>query len=225
MCLAFLDANTPPFLRFWQLRSKMATSPTAKEVSIDLAGFKSNVDQQFNGVDKRLEFIARLIFAMFTIFPIVIGGGFLLRSEISDVKIELGRIGVQISGIRDDLSRIEKRADKTVAVSDPQVLALQTQMNSVLRRIEDRLNNSPVPAITLAEEEKQLIRGILGVKPSKEPAKYSVGDVVSGAKDLPDDLVRKIPKLQGLKFVFDPNNGSALLVASDNRIVAIVEPA
>jgi hypothetical protein len=63
------------------------------------------------------------------------------------------------------------------------------------------------------------------VKPSKEAAKYSVGDVVSGAIDLPDALVSKLPKLQGLRYLKDPNNGSALLVARDNRIVAIIEPA
>jgi hypothetical protein len=214
----------------------MATSPTAREVSVDLAGFKSSVDQQFtslnaalhratDAVDKRLDFVIRLVFAMFAIFPIVIGGGFLLRSEIGDVKIELGKIGVQVSGLREDLSRIEKRPDRALTVSDPQILALQTQMNSILRRIEERLNNSSVPPIALAEEEKQVIRAFLGVKPSKEAAKYSVGDVVSGAKDLPDALVSKLPKLQGLRFLFDPFNGSALLVAADNRIVAIVEPA
>jgi hypothetical protein len=216
----------------------MANTPTAKEVSIDLAGFKSSVDQQFTSlkgalaqaeiaIDKRLDFVAKLVFAMFAIFPISIAGGFFLRNEISDVKIELGKIGVQISGLREDLSRIEKRGDKPpVSVSDPQIIALQTQMNFVLHRIEDRLNNSSVPpAIALTEDEKQLIRNYLGVKPSKEAAKYSVGDVVSGAIDLPDALVSKLPKLQGLRYLKDPNNGSALLVARDNRIVAIIEPA
>jgi hypothetical protein len=215
----------------------MAKTPTAKEVSVDLAGFRSSVDQQFislkaalaqaaDAIEKRLDFFAKLVLAMFAIFPICIAGGFFLRNEIGDVKIELGKIGVQISGLREDLSRIEKRLDRPTQTSDAQ-LAIQTQMNSVLRRIEDRLNVSPPVPLALTDDEKSLIRAFfkLDKGPSREPSKYAIGDTITGAKEIPDELVNKLNKLQGLRVAFDPSDGSALLVAADNRIVAIVEPA
>ena len=152
-------------LTFWQVRLKMTSSPTAKEVSVDLSGFKSSVDQQFKSlkdeVDKRLDLILKLIFAMFGIFPIIAGGGFLLRNDLGEVKVELGKIGVQISALHEDLSRIEKRIDKPVQISDAQILALQTQLNSVLRRIEDKLNVSASGPLALTDDDKNLIRSIL----------------------------------------------------------------
>jgi hypothetical protein len=206
----------------------MATSPTAKEVSVDLAGFKSSVDQQFKAVDKQLDLAVKLIFAMFAIFPIIIGGGFLLRSDLGEVKVELGKIGVQVSALREDVNRIAKRAENAAQISDPQVLALQTQMNSALRRIEDKLNVSPSTPLALTDDEKSLIRLYFNLNkggPSKEPAKYAVGDLFTGAKELPTDLISKLSRLKGLRVGFDPSDGSALLVAADDRIVAIVEQA
>ena len=72
----------------------MATSPTAKEVSVDLAGFKASVDQQFKAVDQRLDLIVKLIFAMFALFPMIVGGGFLLRNDLSEVKTEVDKMSV-----------------------------------------------------------------------------------------------------------------------------------
>jgi hypothetical protein len=178
-------------------------------------------------VDKQLDLVLKLIFAMFAIFPIIIGGGFLLRSDLGEVKVELGKIGVQVSALREDMNRIAKRAENPAQISDPQVLALQTQMNSALRRIEDKLNFSPSTPLALSDDEKSLIRLFFNLNkgPSKEPARYSVGDVFAGAKELPADLVYKLSRLKGLRVGFDPSNGSALLVAADDRIVAIVEQA
>lgn len=205
----------------------MATSPTAKEVSVDLAGFKSSVDQQFKAVDKQLDLAVKLIFAMFAIFPIIIGGGFLLRSDLGEVKVELGKIVVQVSALREDMNRNANRADKSAQISDPQALALQSQMNSALRRIEDKLNVSPPTPLALSDEEKSLIRLFFNLNkgPSREPAKYSIGDVFTGAMELPTDLVRKLNKLKELRVGLDPSNGSVLLVGADDRIVAIVEKA
>ena len=53
----------------------------------------------------------------------------------------------------------------------------------------------------------------------------AVGDKYAGARDLPDDLVSKIPKLKGLKIALDPNNGAALLISSNDVIVAVVNAA
>jgi hypothetical protein len=164
---------------------------------------------------------------MFAIFPIIISGGFLLRSDLGEVKVELAKIGVQVTALREDISRIAKRADNPAQISDPQVLALQTQMNSALRRIEDKLNVSPSGPLALTDDEKYLIRLFFNLNkgPSKEAAKYAVGDMFTGAKELPADLVNKLSRLKGLKVGFDPSNGSVLLVAADDRIVAIVEQA
>jgi hypothetical protein len=38
----------------------MADRPTAKEVSIELAGFKHSVDKQFAGVDKQISLALRV---------------------------------------------------------------------------------------------------------------------------------------------------------------------
>ena len=38
----------------------MPDRTTAKEVSVDLAGFKSSVDKQFAGVDKQINLVSQL---------------------------------------------------------------------------------------------------------------------------------------------------------------------
>jgi hypothetical protein len=224
----------------------MATSPTAKEVSVDLAGFKSSVDQQFKHVDTKIDaaqraidgqlsLILRAIAALFTLIPMIIGGGFLLRSDLNEVKVELGRTGEKITALGDRISVLGDDVGRirTAQKPDPEAVADRAQITFALRRIENKLNgNAP---ITLTEDEKNLVRSFLKIAgPPKGKGQYKVGDLINPSIDLgvfrravlvPDDLANKAPVLSGLRLSVDPVNGSALVIAADNHIVAIVDSA
>jgi hypothetical protein len=62
----------------------MAERPTAKHVSIDLDGFKASVDKQF-------ALLTRLMFGLFALIGAVVGGGFLLRGDLADIKVQVGK--------------------------------------------------------------------------------------------------------------------------------------
>jgi len=70
-------------------KTPMAERTTAKEVSIDLAGFKTSVDKQFV-----LSF--KLIFGLYTLLGAIIGGGFLLRGDLADSKAQIAKSGAEL---------------------------------------------------------------------------------------------------------------------------------
>ncbi len=224
--------------------AKTPTGPTPSEVAIDLAGFKASVDQQFKSlttsvdqqfkslttlVTEKIESLSKLVWWMVGIIVLIIGSGGLLYRESGEVKGELGKVGVQITALREDISRIEKRFATPVPANDATTQQSLAQMNLTLRRIEEKLSGPPSPIeLSLTDAERDIIRSFLGLNkgPPKVRAKYQIGEAYSGAvNEFPNELVGKLTKLKGFKFAYDPNNGSALIISADNRVVAIVEQA
>jgi hypothetical protein len=203
----------------------MATGPTAREVNLDLAGFKSSVEKQFGAV-------SLLLYWLLGIGVAILGIGFTLLTQIWANHTETATLGERIAALSKDVNRVEKHledSDKNSAsIADlaRQTLAFQGTMNSTLSRIEDKLN-SKSQALNLSDDDERIIRNFFGLDkgPPKYKPKYAIGDVVFDTKAVPDDLVAKLPKLRGLTMSFDPGNGSVLFVGTGNRIVGVVEPA
>jgi hypothetical protein len=212
----------------------MADRPTAKEVSIDLAGFKDSVDRQFAGVDKQIALLLRLVFGLYALLFAVVGGGFLLRSDIGDLKAKLAENAAEIAALRRDLGTAQahigtiEMSTSGLASGQAQVLSLQNQIVAALALMNEKLSqgqsNQP---LVLSTDEQQAIREFFGIKgPVKGPAKYRVGDTAPDTKPMPDALVAKIPLLTGLSYAFDPGSGSVLIVTLPTmRVVAIIAPA
>ena len=211
----------------------MADRPTAKEVSIDLAGFKSSVDVQFAGVDKQISLLVKMVVGVYVLLGAIVGGGFLLRSDLGDIKAKVAEEGAEITGLRRDVTALQSRIsalDKNtsdLAAAQSQMLAIQGQINNSLIQINSKL--PPVPAtqlLALGPDEEQIIRDFFGMAkgPASEPPKYRIGDSITGTTTMPDSLVLKLPKLKGFTYAKDPSNGS-VLIADNGRVVAIIARA
>jgi hypothetical protein len=212
----------------------MADRPTAKEVSIDLAGFKDSVDRQFSGVDKQIALLTRLVFGLYALLFAVVGGGFLLRSDIGDLKAKVAENAAEITALRRDVGTVQTRlgtiekGTSDLAAGQAQILTLQNQIVSTLALMNDRLPQSQGnQLVALSADEQQAIREFFDVKgTAKGPAKFRIGDTAPDTKPVPDALVAKIPKLRGLAYAFDPGSGSVLIVSlTTMRVVAVIAPA
>jgi hypothetical protein len=222
----------------------MAERTTAKEVKIDLDGFKASMERQFS-------LMFRWIAGLYVLFGGVVATGLL-------VQVEVARNGVEITGLRRDFTVLQRdiasvQRDVTavherfaglakgvsglesgvarIAGLQEQMLADQrnvsTNMSAALSRIDRRLPEiNPLGLLALDANERQTIRSYFGVPKEKSSGlKVSLGEQVSGPVDLvPDELVAKVPKLKGIRYNRDPATGSILFVGYDDRIIGIVEP-
>lgn len=203
----------------------MPERTTAKEVSIDLAGFKSSVDKQ-------MTLLMRLIFGVYVVIGAVVGGGFLLRSDLGDIKAELAKTAEKVDTLRRDATVMQEHISKLPSdIADSQeqtsatLAALRTEIRSDLSRIYSRLPGPEVAPLNLSVDETNTIRFFFGLPATPNPKisiKYRIGDVPYNVKPIPDNLVEKVPGLAGLGYTKDPDTGSVLICDPMSRIVAIV---
>jgi hypothetical protein len=211
----------------------MADRTTAKEVSIDLAGFKSSVDKQFS-------LLTKAVFGFYALMVAVIGGGFLLHRDLSDIKAQISKSDEGITGLRRNLTSVQGRmgvlekntsdivtTQKDIAVVQRQILAAQGQIVASLGRIDSRLGSPlAVQPLALSPGEEQSIRDFFGIpKGLAKTPKYGIGDVIQNSAPVPDDLAAKVPRLKGFTYAKDPDNGSVLIVDITGHVVAVVGPA
>jgi hypothetical protein len=197
----------------------MSPGISAKEVNVNLTSFKASVDKQFAAVDK-------VLYLLIGIGLTIVGVGFAFQREIASIEQKLDNSASQISAIERRLEKIETNVDAGVK-TQLEAKALQGDILAVLGKISDNINNSPIQIFPLTEDDKKVIREFFGIDrgPSRFKPKYLVGQFVTGAVPIADELVAKLPKLSGLKTFRDPENGSVLLVGDLGRIVSIVAPA
>lgn len=200
----------------------MAERTTAKEVSIDLAGFKSSVDKQ-------ISLLTRLVLGIYVLIGAVVGGGFLLRTDLGEIKVEEAKTGEKVDGLRRDVTAVQDRIGKLtsdISDSQKQIAAMQTEIVADLAHIDAKLPAPAISVLALSPDEEEVIRFFFGLPKGlpSAPSKYKIGDVPFNVKPIPNSLVAKLPRLKGLGYTTDPNNGSILICDAVGRIVAIVAP-
>jgi hypothetical protein len=203
----------------------MSERTTAKHVSIDLDGFKSSVDKQF-------AFLFKLVFGVYALIGAVVGGGFLLRTDLGEIKAQGVKSDTEIVGLRRDMTGVQERVKELEKTTSSQISSLQKEVTergdkiiASLTEINSKLPTQS-PLLSLSRNEEQLIRDFFGISkvPAKGPSKYSLGDVVPNTIPMPDSLIAKVPKLKGFAYAKDPNNGSILIVDGRAQVVAVVVP-
>ena len=204
----------------------MADRPTAKEVSVDLAGFKDSVDKQIG-------LLTRLVFGLYALLVAIIGGGFLLRNDIGDLKAKLAESTAEVGALRRDLGALQthvgaiEKSGSDLASGQTQILALQNQVVNTLAQMADRLNpGQSNPLFALSASDQQSIRDYFGIKgPATGTPKYRLGDIVTDTKPVPDALIAKVPGLRGFAFTNDPGSNSLVIVSQPaSRVVAVISP-
>ena len=135
-----------------------------------------------------------------------------------------------IQGVADQraqLGRLEEKLDKNLAETERAV-------QEAVIRIESKLpattqEGAPAfAAMTLSDEERQIIRKFFGVRKKQDASRFNVkvGEIAPDTAPLypvPSVLYSEVPKLKDHRFFADEVTGTIILVRPvDNRVVAIV---
>jgi hypothetical protein len=198
----------------------MVDPKNAREVAIDLAGFKAAVAPQFSWLNQLIYWLGAVMLAM-------VGGGFALWSQIGDMKGTTGRIEEKVTAIGLRLTKLEEAGSAATAVLTKLDQA-STAATALLNRIDTQIANlsSYSGPLMLSQSDVQVITTSLGISktPGKEPTKVRLGDIMpsDALKEFPNSLVAKLPKLKGTKYTVD--SGSVIIADSENRVIAVVTP-
>jgi hypothetical protein len=92
---------------------------------------------------------------------------------------------------------------------------------------QNRTPSEPISKFYLKENEADVIRQVLQAprKLAGTDGRYRVGQLLVGlaVKQIPDDLVGKVPQLKGLLYTFDPaNHAIAIIDPRSNRVIALI---
>jgi len=210
----------------------MADRTTAKEVKIDLDGFKGGVDRQFS-------WVVRWIAGLYLVGGAIVGGGFLIRSDLGGVQKEIATNSAEITGLRRDIEGVQKRLDAfgkgitdfdsrlgKIGSAQDDIVSAQREAVTALRRIERRFPElSPVDTLSLDPKDRQIIRDFFKLVPGKsKSAQVNIGETVKDAIPVPDDLATNVPRLRGLLYARDVESGAVVFVNITGRAIGIVEP-
>ena len=161
--------------------------------------------------------------------------------EAADQTAQLGRLDEKldknlaetaraIQGVADQraqLGRLKEKLDKNLAETERAV-------QEAVIRIESKLptttqEGAPAfAAMTLSDEERQIIRKFFGVRKKQDASRFNVkvGEIAPDTAPLypvPSVLYSEVPKLKDHRFFADEVTGTIILVRPvDNRVVAIV---
>jgi hypothetical protein len=193
----------------------MIDPETVREVAIDLAAFKREVDPQFR-------LLTRLFYWIIFILLGMAGGGFAIYAQIGDLKATAAATARDVAAVNERMAKVEKSISD-MATSQGQVVPI---LNQILTRLATApAEQGPFRPLSLTPYEEQIIREFLNLPkgPTKGPPRYAIGDPVPDQEvnPIPEPLAGKLPKLRGAKFAYDPS-GWALIVGAGNRVVAII---
>jgi len=185
-----------------------------REVAIDLAAFKREVDPQFAHLNKMVHWILTVVIGA------AVSGGFAIYTLTATLQVSIATLSESVAELKAQVKRVEEGATRGVG-------SMQ-RVSETLDRIELRITGDagPFAPLLLVQDEEQVIREFLGVKgPITGTARFLIGDPVPPevVKPIPELLSAKLPKLKGAKYTF--SNGYAIIVGAGNRVVAIIAPA
>ena len=160
-------------------------------------------------------------------------GGYALWSEFHGLKADFARargdtdvIKEQAADQRARLTRLDEKLDKNLAEI---VRSIRQAGNPTASPVSTTMpeRTSPFVAMTLSDEESEIIRKFFGVK--KKDDAVGLEAKVGRSRRTQHPFIRcracftKIPKLKDHRFFADETKGTIILVRPvDNRVVAIV---
>jgi hypothetical protein len=137
------------------------------------------------------------------------------RNDSAGVQLTLKNMDDRVGRIEQTLNDITSNG--RLARTDP---AVQTPG-------PNRAPSESTSKFYLKENEADVIRQVLQAprKSAGTDGKYRVGQLLVGlaVKQIPDDLVGKVPQLKGLLYTFDPaNHAIAIIDPRSNRVISLI---
>jgi hypothetical protein len=146
-------------------------------------------------------------------------GAIAIYVQIGDLKTDVAVIKTNITNLVERFSKVEK------AVEDSR--ADQVQILRTIGGIESRLPK-PDPIVAgfylTASEASAIAFFLRPPLKSDKPPTFTIGSRVSEnmLRPLPNDLLAKVPRLNGVRYVIDANNAIALVAPGTDVVFAIV---
>jgi hypothetical protein len=184
------------------------------------------------GIEGRLRILSKMIWAVIGFLGTLLIAAFALNSQLGDIKTDLAVLKSNVGVIGERLAKIEQNLPKI----EESLRSMESKTLGSLSRIETRLAASPpevkqppkddqiiLTPLLLADDEIAFIRQALKAQQTGKPLLAKVGDQAADtdAQYLPDSIVRKIPRLKGYRYAYDPSG--AILILAAGRVVQIIE--
>lgn len=218
-------------------------------------GIGLRLDRRFAGVNRRI-YIVGLLITVLLVGGYALWSQFHdLKADLARARGNTDVIQQQAADQKARLARLDEKVDKNLAEIVRAIRAVADQ-TARLGKLEEKLDKnlaettraireaavrteptvstttperaSPFVAMTLSDEEREIIRQFFGVKKKHDATGFDakVGDIAPETAPLypvPSLLYKDVPKLKDHRFFADEANGTIVLVGPvDNRVVAIV---
>ena len=123
-----------------------------REVAIDLAAFKREVDPQFAHLNKMVHWILTVIIGA------AVSGGFAVYTLTANLQVSIATLSERVAELQTQVRRVEEGATRGAG-------SMQ-HVSETLERIEGRIigDSGPFASLVLVQDEEQVIREFLGVK-------------------------------------------------------------
>lgn len=182
--------------------------PAPPDYGRDLGKFEGSVDV-----------LKALAFAVVGILGIIVAGGVALLVQVYEVKSDLS-----------DAKRDIRDAKRDIASALGRLTQLETGQATAtgsLSRIESQLSAAlrPAPQLLISSEDAKTIRSMLRSQPGTEYKGVGrLGEVLTDVNllDFPDDVLKRFPLLQSMRYVFDGKGEILIASLPEQRVVAII---
>jgi hypothetical protein len=190
----------------------MTDPKTIREQNIENEGFRK-------GLEERVGVFQKMVWTVIGLLGAIMIGAGAIYIQIGDLKTDVGVIRTNIINLVERFSKMEKSAEDS--------RASERQIITTLGRIEAQVPKSDpiIAGFYLTASEASAIAQVLRppLRNDNQPT-ISVGSRVpeNMLRPIPDELLAKIPRLRGARYVIDANNAVALAAPGTDVIFAIV---
>jgi hypothetical protein len=198
-------------------------------------GLQTQITDKIAGLDGRLGDLRTLFYVVIGMITTVLLGVLGTYGYVYSVQ---EKVLAQIGELKKDVAVVQTKVAATEAAVAEVKKAIEqsrAEARDFFNIVTTRLGGSPPPvppqriasdSLDLTSDDGQLIRAFINTDPIKTPipGKIRIGDTLplAIAKELPGDLVGKLPKLKGLRYVIDSANNLIALVNESGRVLALV---
>ena len=190
----------------------MTDPKTIREQNIQNEGFRK-------GMEDRVGVFQKMVWTVIGLLGALLVGAIAIYIQIGDIKIDVAVIKTNLTNLIERFSKVEKNVEDSRAD--------QLQILRTVGGIETRLPK-PDPIIAgfyLTASEASAVASFL--RPplkSDNPPTIAVGSRVpeNMLRPLPNDLLAKVPRLNGVRYAIDANNAIALVAPGTDVVFAIV---